>query len=93
MAATIGGLSRRELESAALQYATRKLPALIRPEMAVRIQEHKRRGHQLVLVSAAPTLYLTRCRRRWLRCSSRDRAGVPSWRFLRLPGLAELLRT
>jgi phosphatidylglycerophosphatase C len=27
--------------------------------MAARIQEHKRRGHRLVLVSASPTLYLT----------------------------------
>jgi phosphatidylglycerophosphatase C len=58
LAATIGGLSKSELESAAQQYATRKLPALIRPDMALRIQEHKRRGHRLVLVSASPTLYL-----------------------------------
>lgn len=27
--------------------------------MAARVQEHKRRGHRLVLVSASPALYLT----------------------------------
>jgi phosphatidylglycerophosphatase C len=58
LAATIGGMTQRELEGAAQQYAARRLRALIRPEMAARIQEHKRRGHQLILVSASPALYL-----------------------------------
>jgi len=58
LAATIGGKTRRELEAAAQQYATGRLLELIRPEMVARIQEHKRRGHQLVLVSASPALYL-----------------------------------
>ncbi len=61
LAATIGGMTQRELEEAAQQYATRQLPALIRPEMAARIQEHRRLGHRLVLVSASPALYLKYC--------------------------------
>jgi phosphatidylglycerophosphatase C len=58
LAATIGAMTRRKLEDAAHQYVAQRLPKLIRPEMAVRVQEHKRRGHQLVLVSASPALYL-----------------------------------
>jgi len=56
--ATIGGMKRGELEHIARQYATCGLPRLVRPEMVARIQEHKRRGHRLVLVSASPSLYL-----------------------------------
>jgi phosphatidylglycerophosphatase C len=58
LAATIGAMTRPELEDAAQQYAKHRLPALIRPEMVKRIQEHQRHGHQLVLVSASPALYL-----------------------------------
>ncbi|MGH8778504.1 HAD-IB family hydrolase [Paraburkholderia sp.] len=58
LAATLGGMTRRELADAAQQYAADGLLMLIRPEMAVRVQEHKRRGHRLVLVSASPALYL-----------------------------------
>jgi len=58
LAATIGGLSQTELEEMARQYVAHKLPRLIRPEMVVKIKEHKERGHRLVLVSASPSLYL-----------------------------------
>ncbi|MFM0148743.1 haloacid dehalogenase-like hydrolase [Paraburkholderia sp. RL18-085-BIA-A] len=58
LAATIGAATRRELEDAAQRYAAQRLPALVRPEMAARIEEHKRRGHQLVMVSASPARYL-----------------------------------
>jgi phosphatidylglycerophosphatase C len=58
LAATLGGMTRLELEAAAQRYVARRLPVLIRPEMAARIHEHKRRGHRLVLVSASPALYL-----------------------------------
>jgi phosphatidylglycerophosphatase C len=58
LAATLGGMTQCELEDAAQQYAAHGLQALIRPEMAARIQEHKRLGHRLVLVSASPALYL-----------------------------------
>jgi len=58
LAATIGGRSRLELEATAQMYVAQRLPALVRPEMAARIQEHQQLGHGLVLVSASPTLYL-----------------------------------
>ncbi|ANB77892.1 HAD family hydrolase (plasmid) [Paraburkholderia phytofirmans OLGA172] len=58
LAETIGAATRCELEDAAQRYAAQRLPALVRPEMAARIGEHKRRGHLLVLVSASPALYL-----------------------------------
>lgn len=56
--ATIGGMHRTELEALARSYVASGLPALVRPEMTARIREHQRLGHQLVLVSASPTLYL-----------------------------------
>jgi phosphatidylglycerophosphatase C len=58
LAATLGGMTRPELESAAQAYAEQRLPALVRPEMLARVQEHGHLGHRLVLVSASPTLYL-----------------------------------
>jgi phosphatidylglycerophosphatase C len=58
LAATVRTLTQRELEDAAQQYASQRLMTLIRPEMAARIQENKRLGHRLVLVSASPALYL-----------------------------------
>jgi phosphatidylglycerophosphatase C len=58
LAATIGGMARSELEAKAQAYVERRLPALVRPEMAARVREHGRLGHQLVLVSASPSLYL-----------------------------------
>ena len=68
--ATMRGKTRSELESKAQQFATELLPAIIRSEMALRVQEHLRRGHQLVLASASPGLYL----RPWA-----SRAGLTRW--------------
>jgi phosphatidylglycerophosphatase C len=56
--ATIGGMTESELKQAAQRYVAHRLPTLIRPEMIARVQEHKQRGHRLVLVSASPLLYL-----------------------------------
>jgi len=58
LALTLRGRSQVELEEAAARYVAERLPTLIRPEMLERIEEHKRLGHRLVLVSASPTLYL-----------------------------------
>jgi phosphatidylglycerophosphatase C len=55
---TIGGRTRSELEAAARRFVARQLPKMIRPEMVARVQEHRRRGHRLVLASASPDLYL-----------------------------------
>lgn len=58
LAATIGGMTRPDLEATAQLYVEQRLPALIRPEMIARVREHRQLGHHLVLVSASPTLYL-----------------------------------
>jgi len=58
LALTLRGRTQVELEEAAVRYVAERLPTLIRPEMLDRIEEHKRLGHHLVLVSASPTLYL-----------------------------------
>jgi phosphatidylglycerophosphatase C len=47
-----------ELRDAAQQYVDVRLPALIRPEMVERVRERQRCGHEIVLVSASPALYL-----------------------------------
>jgi phosphatidylglycerophosphatase C len=58
LAATIGGMPRPELEATARRYVAQRLPAVVRPEMLARIRQHGQLGHELVLVSASPTLYL-----------------------------------
>jgi phosphatidylglycerophosphatase C len=58
LAATLGGMTRNELEAAAQSFVTQRLPALVRAEMTARVREHAALGHQLVLVSASPALYL-----------------------------------
>lgn len=58
LAATIGGMEQARMEELARDFAARRLPAMVRPEMLARVQEHKRLGHRLVLVSASPSLYL-----------------------------------
>lgn len=58
LAAAVGSMRQTRLEELARDYAVRRLPALVRPEMIARIEEHKRLGHRLVLVSASPSLYL-----------------------------------
>jgi phosphatidylglycerophosphatase C len=58
LAETMGGMTRPEMEAKAQLYVEQRLPALVRPEMTARIREHGRLGHELVLVSASPTLYL-----------------------------------
>ena len=65
---TIGGMTRAALEAAAERFASERLPPIIRPEMAARVQEHRQRGHALVLVSASPELYL----RPWARRAGFD---------------------
>lgn len=64
----LGGRSRSVLCSLAEQYAATRLPRLIRPDMLARIHAHRQRGHQLVLVSASPSLYL----RPWAQAAGFD---------------------
>jgi phosphatidylglycerophosphatase C len=46
------------LDALARRFVDTDLPALVRPEMLERIRAHRARGHEVVLVSASPSLYL-----------------------------------
>ncbi|MDR5734723.1 HAD-IB family hydrolase [Caballeronia sp. LZ025] len=52
------GVSRTELADAARSFCASRLIAMIRPEMIERIDAHRALGHEVVLVSASPSLYL-----------------------------------
>lgn len=59
--AALGPVRRDALEAAAQRFADRGLRNLLRPEMLARIREHQALGHEVVLVSASPSVYL----RKW----------------------------
>ncbi|WP_244817728.1 HAD family hydrolase [Caballeronia sp. Lep1P3] len=54
----LAGVSRARLEQAARDFCASRLPAMIRPEMIERIRAHQALGHEVVIVSASPSLYL-----------------------------------
>lgn len=54
----LGSMEEAVLDQLAQCFVDRHLAHLVRPEMLLRIQEHRARGHALVLVSASPSLYL-----------------------------------
>ncbi len=56
--AALGAVRREKLEAAAQRFAQTRLLDLLRPEMLVRIREHQALGHEVVLVSASPSVYL-----------------------------------
>jgi phosphatidylglycerophosphatase C len=55
--ATLGGMPVAQLQKAALAFQD-VLATVIRPEMVARIRLHQQCGHQVVLVSASPSIYL-----------------------------------
>lgn len=59
--AALGAVRRDALEAAAQRFVAQSLPALLRPEMLARVKEHQALGHEVVLVSASPSIYL----RKW----------------------------
>ncbi|WP_321957962.1 HAD family hydrolase [Paraburkholderia bannensis] len=59
--AALGPVRRDALEAAAQRFVDKGLPDLLRPEMLARIREHQALGHEVVLVSASPSIYL----RKW----------------------------
>jgi phosphatidylglycerophosphatase C len=59
--AALGPVRREALEAAAQRFVDTRLPELLRPEMLARIREHQALGHEVVLVSASPSVYL----RKW----------------------------
>ena len=67
------------LDAQARTFVDAYLPSLVRPEMLERIREHRARGHEVVLVSAPPSLYLEK----WAKTAGfdavpRDAAGISS---------------
>ncbi len=61
LAAAMGAVREDTLDEAAARYVRDALPALVRAEMVDRVREHQALGHEVVLVSASPSLYL----RKW----------------------------
>ncbi|WP_028229467.1 HAD family hydrolase [Paraburkholderia ferrariae] len=59
--AALGAVRHETLDAAAQRFVAHGLPALLRPEMLARVREHQALGHEVVLVSASPSLYL----RKW----------------------------
>lgn len=53
-----GPIGEDALDAQARTFVDAHLPRLVRPEMLERVREHRARGHQVVLVSASPSLYL-----------------------------------
>ena len=52
------GWERERFETAAGDYAQKKLPAILRPAALERLEWHKEQGHRIVIVSAAFENYL-----------------------------------
>jgi phosphatidylglycerophosphatase C len=61
---TLGGLPMSELAEAAEAFADHVVAHSLRPEVRARIDWHRAQGHELVLVSASPELYVTPIGRR-----------------------------
>jgi phosphatidylglycerophosphatase C len=59
--AALGPVRRESLEAAAQRFVEQRLPSLLRADMLARVAEHQALGHEVVLVSASPSIYL----RKW----------------------------
>lgn len=59
--AALGPVRFDALDAAAERFVRERLPALLRADMLERVREHQALGHEVVLVSASPALYL----RKW----------------------------
>lgn len=53
------GMPLNQLQQQGEQFATRKLPRLLRPEAMARLDWHQTQGHRCLVVSASLELYLT----------------------------------
>ena len=54
----LGPVSADALDAIAQRFVETRLPRIVRPEMLERVRAHRARGHEIVLVSASPSLYL-----------------------------------
>ncbi|RQS61827.1 HAD family hydrolase [Burkholderia sp. Bp8963] len=64
----LGPMRADALEDVARRFVDGDLPRLVRPEMLERVREHRARGHEVVLVSASPSLYLEK----WAKAAGFD---------------------
>lgn len=60
----LAGVPRARLADAAESYADHVVARSLRPDVRARVDWHRREGHELVLVSASPELYVTPIGRR-----------------------------
>ncbi|PXW15493.1 HAD family hydrolase [Paraburkholderia caballeronis] len=76
--AALGPARFETLDAAADRFVRERLPALLRDDMLARIREHQALGHEVVLVSASPSLYL----RKWAASAGIDTvlASELEWR-------------
>ncbi|HDR8940082.1 HAD family hydrolase [Burkholderia vietnamiensis] len=54
----LGPAGEAALDALARSFVADYLPQLVRADMLERVREHRARGHEVVLVSASPSLYL-----------------------------------
>jgi phosphatidylglycerophosphatase C len=54
----LGPAGADSLDAIARRFVESDLPRIVRPEMLERVRAHRARGHEVVLVSASPSLYL-----------------------------------
>jgi HAD superfamily hydrolase (TIGR01490 family) len=55
----IGGMKEQDLINACKQFSQNILPGIIRPAALTRIREHQQKGTKVVVVSAAPTYWVS----------------------------------
>lgn len=55
----IGGMKEQDLVQACRQFSENILPGIIRPAALTRIREHQQEGTEVVVVSAAPTYWVS----------------------------------
>lgn len=55
----IGGMKEQDLVNACQRFSTDILPGIIRPAALTRIREHQQEGTEVVVVSAAPTYWVS----------------------------------
>lgn len=68
LARFIGGMKEQDLINACQNFSATILPGIIRPSALTRIREHQQEGTEVVVVSAAPTYWVSDwCARQQLR--------------------------
>jgi phosphatidylglycerophosphatase C len=58
MAAFFAGIPQETLANLANSFVKQQIPAIIRPQALEKLNWHKQQGHEVVIVSASPTLWV-----------------------------------